>query len=161
MAGNTVQQQIQLFCVWDLPIPVQETQADQGLDKKAKGQIFISAFLQMTRCRVPSCSRKDKIAHLVFFFSIFITIGCFSLVVCLSNQVGVKLSKYLSLRPPYIQPLPSKPSELSPNLTALEMLSLLGGVFLFLAFFVAIFAEGSADFSLLQVFMTLPLFFPN
>ena len=153
MAGNAIQQQVQLSCMWDLPIPVQETQAAKGLDRKARGKTFFKAFLQMTRCRVPFCSRKDKIAHLVFFFSVLITIGCFSLVVCLSNQVAVKLSKYKSLRPPYIQPLPSKPSELSVNLTALEMLSLLGGVFLFLAFFVAIYAEGSADLSLLQVFI--------
>ena len=105
----------------------------------------------MTWCRVPPCSRKDKIAHFIFFFSILITIGCFSLVICLSHQVEVKLSKYESIRPPSIKPLPSKPSEQSSYLTARDMLSLLGGVFPFLAFFVSIYAEGSANFSLLQV----------
>ena len=55
----------------------------------------------------------------------------------------------------HIQPLPINPEELSATLSVREILSMLGGVFIFIAFFVAMYAEGSADLSLLQVFSTL------
>ena len=44
-----------------------------------------------------------------------------------------------------------KPAEMSPDLTTRETLTLLGGVFLFITFFVAMYAAGTAEQSPSQV----------
>ena len=45
------------------------------------------------------------------------------------------------------------PTHVQANITVRETLTLCSGVFLFIAFFIAMYAEGMADLTLFQVFI--------
>ncbi|XP_035217919.1 uncharacterized protein LOC118191227 [Stegodyphus dumicola] len=84
--------------------------------------------------KLPPCSRKDKVLHLLFFLAVLLMVTCASItVLCFKQDNGTKID---------------------PNRTELthsEIVTLVCGVLFFLAFFIAMYVEVKSHDTLYQL----------
>ena len=100
---------------------------------------------QVKKLRIPSCSKKDKNLHFMFFFSVLVIILCLTLIVHFAKQIEFDFSR-----------LP-----LHTSVTMQELLILMCGIYLFIAILAAIYAAGAVELTVIKVTFPRTVHFLN